>query len=295
MTLIVGLMCFVSSAAAKDVTPPPNADATAGWDAAKGELTLQYHGVEILHAIVTAKDTEGKSVAVKLDSKTVTPEEQVEQTLTFSAVEAKEGTTLVLSGTVTGSEEAFPAEADSDAQNRFPMVRNSVGLARFNWREISRHWSRGDRPAEEIRFSDLGLSDQKEYLIYEFWSRRFLGRCEGSFTAPAQDPNNGLRVFAIREAREHPWVVSTTRHISQGAVSLSDVQWDANAETLSGASAVVVGDPYVPTVHLPEGFRLASAEIDGKKAEIANQEQTATVRIVPSKTGRISWKMNFNR
>jgi len=74
MTLIVGLTCFVSTVAAKDVAPPPNAAATAGWDAAKGELTLQYHGVEILHATVTAKDSEGKSVAVKLDSKTDDPD-----------------------------------------------------------------------------------------------------------------------------------------------------------------------------------------------------------------------------
>ncbi|NQU20117.1 MAG: alpha-galactosidase [Candidatus Nealsonbacteria bacterium] len=168
-------------------------------------------------------------------------------------------------------------------------------LARFNWREISRHWAREDRPAEVVEFSDLGLSDQKEYLVYEFWSQTFLGKCKGSFTAPAQDPNNGLQVFAIREAREHPWIVSTTRHISQGAVSLSDVKWEANAGTLSGTSAVVVGDPYVLTVYLPEGFRLASAQAVGEKAEIANQTETATVRIVPSKTGNIPWKMKFAR
>jgi len=761
-TLVVGLTCFVSTVAGKDVAPPPNAAATAGWDAAKGELTLQYHGVEILHATVTAKDTEGKSIAVKLDAKTDAPDEKVEQTLTFTPVEAKEGTTLALRGTVTGSEEAFPAETESMAQERFPMVRNSVGpsrnlrnnaiydrrwdwvligpadratrvtpkiegedqrtfgidcrgaslqlvfrprfyqkhknlqyhepwtykvwegsitgfctwwaykagitqetidnivavfkkknlidfgyrylqidagwatgsspegylnwnqkfpggpqyivktikeagmkpgihtavvfrpgdkivdemvkehpdwflqkpdgsvrnagtytlnpfnedaldglirptyrglkeqgwdyvkidgegnlmawgyseypeyfkqhgttpgdalrelnraaceeladdifvlgcwsvrpeligivdgcrlgrdgygpaefqyfnsyngvvwrndpdhcdirpqwvesrnlpwymecvdkkpevpkpnavvgpdlsdtivrpcivsmasgmlmlsdkmevyeddkniegikraspvlfsvpgqlydynriesdrivhnttdnlerlpdprihlrhpqlnhapqygkqpiwwmleidrpfehwsvLARFNWREISRHWARGDRAAEEVSFSDLGLCDQKEYLVYEFWSKRFLGKCKGSFTAPAQGPDNGMQVFAIREAREHPSIISTTRHISQGGVSLSGVKWDANAGTLSGTSAVVVGDPYVLTVYLPGGSRLASARAAGEKAEIANQRETATVRIVPSTTGRIPWKMNFTR
>ena len=168
-------------------------------------------------------------------------------------------------------------------------------LARFNWREISRHWARGDRPAEEISFSDLGLSDEKEYLVYEFWSKRFLGKRKGSFTAPAQDSSNGMQVFAIREAREHPWIISTSRHISQGGVSLSDVKWGADANALYGTSTVVVDDPYLLTVHLPEGFRLTSAEVDRKKVQIANQEQTATVRIVPSQTGSILWKMNFNR
>jgi hypothetical protein len=46
---------------------------------------------------------------------------------------------------------------------------------------------------------------------------------------------------------------------------------------------------------LPQGFRLMGAVADGKKAVIAHQEQTATVRAVPSKTGSISWQMNFSR
>jgi len=168
-------------------------------------------------------------------------------------------------------------------------------LARFNWRKLALHWDREDRPAEKVRFEDLGLSDRKDYLVYEFWSRRFLGKRRGSFTAPAQKPDNGLQVFAIREAREHPWVISTSRHISQGGVSLSGVQWDAGAKTLSGSSGVVVGDPYVLTVHLPDGFRLERADMGAGKAEVARQNETATVRIVPAATGTIPWKLRFTR
>ena len=171
-------------------------------------------------------------------------------------------------------------------------------LARIQWgekRESEWVFDFKGTPQQEVKFADLGLYDDREYLVFEFWSQKFLGKSQGSFTAPAMDDNTGMQVFAIREAREHPWVLSTTRHISQGAVSLSDVQWDADAKTLSGTSAVVVGDPYVLTVHLPEGFRLASAEVGSEKVEIANQEQTAAVRIVPSKTGSVSWKMNFTR
>jgi len=107
------------------------------------------------------------------------------------------------------------------------------------------------------------------------------------------DKNNGMQVFAIREARPHPWVLSTTRHISQGGASLLDERWDADARVLSGKSAVVVGDPYVMTVHLPTGFLLANAEIVGEKAEIANQKETATVRVVPAATKTVEWRMTF--
>ena len=63
------------------VSPPPVKPARQ-WDAAKGELTVEYHGLTILTASVTAKDADGKSVAVKFESKADTADEKVEQILT---------------------------------------------------------------------------------------------------------------------------------------------------------------------------------------------------------------------
>jgi hypothetical protein len=109
------------------------------------------------------------------------------------------------------------------------------------------------------------------------------------------DENSGMHVFAIREARPYPWVLSTTRHLSQGGVSLLDERWDDKAKTLSGKSAVVISDPYVLTVHVPAGFRLEDAEVGDEKVTISNQNQIATVRIVPTATGTVEWKMAFAR
>jgi len=169
-------------------------------------------------------------------------------------------------------------------------------LARFQWgRKREKEWKFDYRglPEQEVKFADLGLPGDCEYLVFEFWTQKYLGRHTGSFTAPAMDENNAMQVFAIREARPHPWVLSTTRHISQGGVSLSEVKWDAPAKTLSGRSAVVVGDPYVLTVHLPAGFRLETATVGGESVKTANQGETATVRMVPSTTGTVEWKMTF--
>jgi hypothetical protein len=51
----------------------------------------------------------------------------------------------------------------------------------------------------------------------------------------------------------------------------------------------------VLTVHLPQGFRLKGAEVSGEKAEVANQQETATVRIVPSVTKTVEWKLAFGK
>jgi len=104
-----------------------------------------------------------------------------------------------------------------------------------------------------------------------------------------------MQVFAIREARAYPWVLSTTRHLSQGGVCLMDEKWDQASNILSGKSKVVAGDPYVLTIHLPAGFKLKAAAVVGEKVEIANQQETAAVRIVPSATKTVAWEMSFAR
>jgi len=166
-------------------------------------------------------------------------------------------------------------------------------LARFNWRKKELEGKRADMPAAEVQLADLGLDAEREYVVFEFWTQKYLGKHTGSFPAPAMDKDTGMQVFAIREAREHPWPISTTRHLSQGGVSLSEVQWDAGAKTLAGTSKVVAEDPYVLTVHVPEGFKLQGAAAGEEKVQCAAEKEIATVRIVPSATGTIGWQIRF--
>ena len=159
-------------------------------------------------------------------------------------------------------------------------------LARFDWKEEG-------LPEQQVNFADLGLDPERDYLVFEFWTQQFLGKSKGSFKAPAPGSKGAMQVFAIREAREYPWVLSTTRHISQGGVELSAEKWDKASNTLTGTSAVIAGDPYVLTVHLPAGFKLKAAAATGEKVEVANQQETATVRIVPSATKTVEWSIRF--
>ena len=121
-----------SAASEKDVAPPANAPASAEWNARDGRLLLRYHDTVILDATIGAEDADGREVAgvaVKLEP-AETLGDKVEQRLKFVPAKPQEGVELVLRGTATGSEEAFPAETLSEAHQRFPYVRNSVGLSR---------------------------------------------------------------------------------------------------------------------------------------------------------------------
>jgi len=128
LVVLAGVSCAVAQ---EIIEPPANAPATVEWNAGQGRLSLRYHGTAILDATIRAEDADGdevEGVAVKLEQ-AETVDDKVEQRLKFVLDQPQEGVELVLHGTVLGSEEAFPAETRSEAQNRFPYVRNSVGLS----------------------------------------------------------------------------------------------------------------------------------------------------------------------
>jgi len=131
VSLSAALATVCWAAAAETVPAPPNAPSTVEWNAGRGKLRLRYHDAVILDARIRAEDAAGRAVAgaeVRLQP-TEPPGEKVEQRLKFVAAKPQEGVKLVLRGTVAGSEEAFPAETNGEAQKRFPLVRTSVGLS----------------------------------------------------------------------------------------------------------------------------------------------------------------------
>jgi hypothetical protein len=131
VTTLAALAAAAWAAAPSTVEPPPNAPATVEWKAGKGRLSLRYRGGVILDATIRVEDAAGRAVAgveVKLEP-AETLGDKVEQRLKFVPATPQAGVKLVLRGTVTGSKEALPAETASEAQKRFPCVRNSVGLS----------------------------------------------------------------------------------------------------------------------------------------------------------------------
>lgn len=99
LTVLVGALSNSGPVAvAASAGPPPNAAGAVHWDAAKGEVSFEYHGATILSAVVTAQDADAKKVTVQCDQKTSTADDKVAQTLVFTPADAKAGVILSLSG-----------------------------------------------------------------------------------------------------------------------------------------------------------------------------------------------------
>ncbi len=102
--------------------------------------------------------------------------------------------------------------------------------------------------------ASLGLGEG-DYHVFDFWHKRYLGQVRKDLTldlAPCE-----TRVLAVRRVTGLPQIVSTNRHLTQGAAELSGVSFDG--ETMTLRASVVGAEDYVVYLYLPDGWRIADA------------------------------------
>ncbi|MBI5833938.1 MAG: NPCBM/NEW2 domain-containing protein [Armatimonadetes bacterium] len=186
-----------------------------------------------------------------------------------------------------------PAPVDADQFGPVcPWWLNEIDRPFEHW-SVLHHLNWTDRPmtATTVALADLGLDADRDYLVYEFWSQRFVGSVRGSLAVP-ELAAQGLASYALRERLDRPQLLSTSRHLTQGGVDLLAVNW--RGKTLSGSSKVVAGDRYELVLHAPAGFTLAAATIADKAAEAKTDGEVLRVAFTPTATGTVAWSVSFH-
>ena len=143
-----------------------------------------------------------------------------------------------------------------------------------------------------IRFADLGLAADRDYLAFEFWTKSFLGSFGDAFTPGEVDPRFGVQVFCLRESVGHPQLVATNRHVSCGAMDVSIVTWSGGA--LEGVSDVVASDLYELYLTEPASHAFVDAQVEG--AEIQSNEMVGTLRrlrLLSTRGGTVKWRLAY--
>ena len=143
-----------------------------------------------------------------------------------------------------------------------------------------------------IQLADLGLAADREYLAFEFWTKSFLGSFRGALIPGDVDARFGVQVFCLREKLARPQLVATNRHVSCGAMDVSNVTWIA--DSLEGGSSVVAGDPYELYVTEAPGYAFVDARIEG--AEITANEKVGALRrlrLLSQRGGEVRWRLTY--
>jgi len=146
----------------------------------------------------------------------------------------------------------------------------------------------------EIKFEDLGLNKEREYFVFEFWSRKLLGAFSGAFPPGEVDPKFNCQVFCIRERQAQPQILATNRHITGGGVDLVDVIWESNR--MSGTSRIVGGDDYELFISIPPGYSFDRIECAG--AAVLKTQRDGTVLLISLKSDQsreVAWTVSFRR
>lgn len=182
-----------------------------------------------------------------------------------------------------------PRPFDADQRLSVPLYLLDVNRPFERWSVLARTGG-----ADTVRFADLGLAGDRDYVVFEFWSRRFLGAHRGAFVPGPIDPARKVQVFCIRERVAHPQVVATNRHVSCGGPDLERVTW--RGDTLSGTSAVVGGDVYEVYLTEPSGYRLSNVAVDG--ARLLGTRMSGglrVIRMVASGNSAAHWSIRYAR
>jgi hypothetical protein len=120
---------------------------------------------------------------------------------------------------------------------------------------VLQNWNDSEKKYD-ISFSELGLNGKKSYLVYRFWDQKFLG--EFRQDVDLQVGSRQGETFAIREVPQHPWVVGTDMHLTQGAEEIHGVKYDASSNQLSGTASRHAGAEGHVAIYVPRGYKVRS-------------------------------------
>ncbi len=131
-----------------------------------------------------------------------------------------------------------------------------------------------------IGLEAIGL-ENGEYLAFDFWEQKFLGKVTDKIKCRPLALGY-CQVISLRRAKGRPQFLSSSRHISQDAVSVAGEDWRDGQLVLQLKG--VPGTKEIYWIYLPEGFAVSSVEGRGASAKIRKMvkrgnEQVAGIEV----------------
>ena len=133
--------------------------------------------------------------------------------------------------------------------------------------------------------------------MFDFWNQEYLGTWEQGLSLDLLPAS--CRVITLLPAEDHPQLISTNRHITQGWVDLISQAYDAAKNSYSGRSKVIKGDPYRLQFVFPREKNFAIGKASARTStgrldvKVFNHQGWATVEVTSPTTTEVSWEVSF--
>jgi hypothetical protein len=186
-----------------------------------------------------------------------------------------------------------PRSFDADQLKYCHLYLTEINREFERWMVLGRTGEgNGDLGFGDLEFGDIGLKVDADYLVFEFWTKKFIGVFREKLDFPAIDTTYNCQLFCIREKQGYPQVLATNRHISCGGIELEDVNWSGNV--LSGTSKIVGNDRYDIYIYEPDGFIFKEFTCEG--AAIRDNKKDGEMRVISlikEESGVVTWKSSY--
>ena len=191
--------------------------------------------------------------------------------------------------------------ADIHPQNLYPFAATSMipvwnlAVTRpFGTWNIVALYNFTDGPMSySVPLESLGLAADGTYEAYEFWGQQYCGTFTNALEA-ADVPMRSVKLFAVRPVAQHPQFVGDDRHITQGAVELNDLAWNAEAKTYTVDVKVVGTFPLTFAVKVPAGMDSKAVGVPpGVKAQTKKDGSILRVTLTSPETRDVKVAIQF--
>ncbi len=156
--------------------------------------------------------------------------------------------------------------------------------------------SETERLDRAIPLTRLGLNPTATYLAYDFWGERLHGEVVGELRARVEPAS--VTLLALHAKRAAPQVISTDRHILQGALELESVSWNGTNQTLEGVSLGPKGTSHRVTIYVPEaqpwvqGGPFLFRDYPGYTLKMM-EEHLLRIQVRFDQSGRVPWRVDL--
>jgi hypothetical protein len=148
-----------------------------------------------------------------------------------------------------------------------------------------------------VSWKDLGLPEGKPVHVFDFWNKEYLGAWEKGVSVDL--PPASTRVLTLLPQEDHPQLISTSRHLTQGWVDLVSQTYNPANNSYQGRSRVIRNDPYEVRFVFPRGKNFVIKQASARSANerlavnISNHQGWATVEINSPRTAEVTWHVSF--
>jgi hypothetical protein len=95
----------------------------------------------------------------------------------------------------------------------------------------------------------LWLAPGRTYLAFDFWRQELVGEVTDELRVRVQP--GSVTLLALHERPERPGIISTDRHVLQGAFEIEDARWAEKTRTLSAVSIGPLHSSHNVSVYVP--------------------------------------------